>query len=83
MNGDIDPRRFEVSGFADTKPLVGNDSPSNRSRNRRVEIVIRQGVSEEISAEDKEFIQNEGQDLLRDFDIEPEYLFNLLPEEIF
>ncbi len=50
MDGDVDPRRFEVSGFADTQSLGDNNSEANRSRNRRVEIVIRQGLGEEISA---------------------------------
>ncbi|NVK01466.1 MAG: OmpA family protein [Oceanospirillaceae bacterium] len=36
----IDRRRFEVAGFADTKPLVANDSPENRALNRRVEIKL-------------------------------------------
>lgn len=81
--GDINRRRFEVSGVADTQPLVDNSTRENRARNRRVEIIIRQGLNEEISAEDKEVLQAEGQDILRDLDLEPDYLFNLRPEEIF
>ncbi len=83
MDGNVDPRRFEVSGFADTQAIVSNTNAANRARNRRVEIVIRQGVSEEISPEDKEIIQNEGQDLMRDLDIDPTYLFELRPDEVF
>ena len=37
----IDPSRITVQGFADSRPLAPNDSPENRSRNRRVEITIR------------------------------------------
>jgi len=37
----IDPSRITVQGFADSRPLVPNDSPENRSKNRRVEITIR------------------------------------------
>ncbi|EPR42367.1 OmpA/MotB domain protein [Desulfovibrio sp. X2] len=33
----IDPRRLEAIGYADTQPLVPNDTPENRARNRRVE----------------------------------------------
>jgi chemotaxis protein MotB len=83
MDGDVDPRRFEVSGFADTQSLVDNNSEENRSRNRRVEIVIRQGLGEEISEEDKEIIKTEGQDVMRELDINPDYLFELQPDEIF
>lgn len=42
--GVLDPSRLSVTGFADTRPLVANDSPDGRARNRRVEIVIDQGI---------------------------------------
>jgi chemotaxis protein MotB len=83
MDGDVNPRRFEVSGFSDTQPLVSNSTVTNRARNRRVEIVIRQGLDEDISAEEKEIIQTEGQDLLRELDLDPTYLFDLDPGEVF
>ena len=83
MNGDIDRRRFEVSGFADTQPLADNNSQENRARNRRVEIVIRQGLDEDISQADQEVLQGEGQDIIRDLDLDPNYLFNLRPDEVF
>ena len=83
MNGDINPKRFEISGFGDTQPLVANNSRANRARNRRVEIVIRQGIDQDISNEDKKVLQEEGQDILRDLDIDPQYLFDLRPEEVF
>ncbi len=82
--GDINSRRFEVSGFADTKPLVPNSNRENRVRNRRVEIVIQQGVEEDdLSKEDMELLKQDGQDIIRDLDLDPNYLFNLNPEEIF
>lgn len=81
--GDISERRFQVAGFSDTKPLVANDSRENRIRNRRVEIVIQQGLDEELSKDDVELLQSEGQDILRDLDLDPEYLFDLDPEEVF
>jgi len=37
-----DPNRIVVQGYADTKPLVSNDSAENRAKNRRVEIIITQ-----------------------------------------
>jgi chemotaxis protein MotB len=35
-----DPERIVVQGYADTKPLVPNDTAENRAKNRRVEIII-------------------------------------------
>lgn len=35
-----DPSRIEIRAYADTKPLVDNNSTENRARNRRVEINI-------------------------------------------
>lgn len=81
--GEISERRFEVAGFSDTKPLVSNDTAANRIRNRRVEIVIQQGLDEELDQGDIELLKEEGKDILRDLDIDPEYLFELAPEEIF
>ncbi|ETI58317.1 flagellar motor protein MotB [Marinomonas profundimaris] len=40
--GQLDQSRFAVTGFADTRPLVPNDTSSHRATNRRVEIVIKQ-----------------------------------------
>lgn len=37
-HGNIDPDKLFAAGFADTHPLVANDSEENRSMNRRVEI---------------------------------------------
>ena len=45
--GVLDPHRLQVSGFADTRPVDTNDTAEGRARNRRVEIVIRQGVGGE------------------------------------
>jgi type VI secretion system protein ImpK len=37
------PHRFSAKGLADTEPLVPNDSPENKARNRRVEIILLRG----------------------------------------
>ncbi|MGL4879090.1 OmpA/MotB family protein, partial [Paraclostridium dentum] len=34
------PTRFAVKGYAEFRPLVDNDTPENRSTNRRVDILI-------------------------------------------
>ncbi len=39
---ETDQNRIVVEGFADTRPLVPNDSAKNRAINRRVEIIIEQ-----------------------------------------
>jgi chemotaxis protein MotB len=36
----IHPERFVLEGYADTRPLVPNDTSENRARNRRVEIIV-------------------------------------------
>ena len=48
--GKLDPNRFTVTGYADTRSLSENDSSEGRERNRRVEIVIQQGVDPETKA---------------------------------
>lgn len=80
---EINSRRFQVSGFADTKPLVANDSGENRARNRRVEIVIQQGLEADLDQADLDVLKEEGQDILRDLNLDPNYLFDLDPSEVF
>jgi len=36
----IPPERLKSAGFGESKPLFPNDSPANRSRNRRTEFVV-------------------------------------------
>ena len=40
QSGKINPQRLSAVGYGETRPLVPNDSPANRTRNRRVEIVL-------------------------------------------
>ncbi|GEM_PF-29188 len=44
---DIPSSRFLIEGYADTKPMVPNDTPANRAKNRRVEIILQQGEDKE------------------------------------
>lgn len=39
-NRNIEPSRFTIIGYADTKPLFPNSNETNRSKNRRIEIYI-------------------------------------------
>ena len=36
----VEPARMRSDGKADAEPVAANDSPANRARNRRVEIVL-------------------------------------------
>lgn len=38
--GTVDSSKLTAVGYADTRPIVPNDTPEGRSRNRRVEITI-------------------------------------------
>lgn len=59
-NAAIDEERFLVQGYADSQPLVPNDSKEHRALNRRVELIIRRGedvesdktISKEGASED-------------------------------
>ncbi|MBN4075668.1 MAG: type VI secretion system protein TssL [SAR86 cluster bacterium] len=65
-DGVIESDRFVISGYSDTVPFADNATAEGRAINRRVEIVIRQPVSEEISLG------------LRDFDANDPELLNAL-----
>ncbi len=38
--GKLNPKRFIAEGLADTRPIAPNDTPENRAKNRRVNIVF-------------------------------------------
>ncbi len=47
---DIEPGKMAVQGYGDSRPLVPNDSPENRAKNRRVEMTLVLGEKEASSA---------------------------------
>lgn len=56
--GDMAAERFVLEGYADTKPLVPNDTPANRAKNRRVEIIVlKSPVEEELTRSIDELMQ--------------------------
>jgi chemotaxis protein MotB len=56
--GDMAPERFVLEGYADTKPLVPNDTPENRAKNRRVEIIVlKSPVESELTRSIDELMQ--------------------------
>jgi len=50
-DGFLDDERMMVVGFADTRPFTSNDTVDGRASNRRVEIVIRQGIDDTEQSE--------------------------------
>ncbi|MBM6551590.1 flagellar motor protein MotB [Marinomonas ostreistagni] len=82
--GQLDQGRFSVTGFADTRPLVPNDSPTNRATNRRVEIVIRQNDLMRTNVIEPEYPQStEAESNTDDLFTEGDGGFQLAPDEIF
>lgn len=55
LGDEVEKSRVSVSGFADSRPLVPEETPENRAINRRVEIVISQ---EEVRKPEKELSQD-------------------------
>ena len=40
VDGGIKVSRIKFKGYGETKPIVPNDSPSNRNKNRRTDFLI-------------------------------------------
>jgi len=81
--GELDQGRFSVAGFADTKPIVPNDTSENRAKNRRVEIVLQEKSDSEVKAELKAEIKEVDEVLEEDNIRELDQIFELDPNEIF
>jgi len=67
--GQLDDSRMMVVGYADTRPFTSNDTSDGRAANRRVEIVIRQGIDGAQEA-DLEALRNINPDALELLGIE-------------
>lgn len=80
--GGLSPNRFTVAGYGETKPLVANTTGAGRARNRRVEIVIHQGLDDETKAE-LEILRGEDPTAFRAVQEELVRRFELRPDEIF
>ncbi len=80
--GDLRQDRFSVKGYAETRPLVSNDKAVNRARNRRVEIVISQGLDAETD-EQLNSIKKIDPTLYSEIKNEFETQFQLSEDEIF
>lgn len=78
-DGSLDQQRFSIKGMADTQPLVPNDSPENRAKNRRVEIILQEKTDDQVRKQLREETQaidaNASEELDRMFDLDPNEIF--------
>ncbi len=81
-DGALAESRFTITGHADTKPLVSNENAAGRARNRRVEIVIHQGLSDDVKqelevlrAENPEAFNQVRQELMERFELSADEIF--------
>lgn len=44
----VPPKRLYIAGFADTRPVAGNDLPEDRARNRRIRVVLIQNEARAV-----------------------------------
>jgi chemotaxis protein MotB len=49
----LDPKRISIQAFAESRPLVDNKTAENRSKNRRVEIIISKSKKDELDSLDE------------------------------
>jgi len=60
-NQDFNPKLFIATGLADTIPIVPNTTPANKSKNRRVEIIILKNKNKHLSKKNMQEIMKEVQ----------------------
>lgn len=41
QRGGVDPKKLVAVGYGETRPLVPNDTPQNRAKNRRIEFTVK------------------------------------------
>ncbi len=55
----LEPERLSAAGFAEFTPVAPNDTPENRAKNRRIEIVVLPNLDEMPSFDTLEKVANE------------------------
>ncbi|MDG1772584.1 MAG: flagellar motor protein MotB [Oceanicoccus sp.] len=84
--GILNPNRVQVSGFAATKPLASNETIEGRAKNRRVEIVIQQGLGGEAMQQGLRNLKEKDPEFYQSLELEPQDsapAFNLDRSDIF
>ena len=70
---------FAIAGFADTQPLVPNETKENRAKNRRVEIVLQEKTDQEVKQEVIDardiYQQSTPEEKKRIFELDPAEIF--------
>jgi chemotaxis protein MotB len=80
-DGSLDQRRFTVAGYADSRPLVTNSTPEGRVKNRRVEVVVDQGLGDvkrdldTLRGNDAEAFGRVRTELMRRFNLKPDEIY--------
>lgn len=81
-----DPRlpekRFQIAAYGDTRPIESNATAEGRAKNRRVEIVIEQGLTDDVEKDLRE-LQRIDPAGYREVEEAVGVRFDLRPEEIF
>lgn len=80
--GILKPERFRIAGFGDVRPVESNDTKEGRAKNRRVEIIVHQGIDQDLK-EEIQVLKHEDKELYDSLNLEEEVLFDLRPDEIF
>lgn len=81
-DGLLNPGRFEVSGYAATRPVDTNDTSEGRAKNRRVEIVVNQGLDDTLQ-KNLEVLKEADPQLYDDLQLNEPDAFELRRDEIF
>ena len=80
-DGSLDQRRFTVAGYADSRPLAPNNTPEGRVKNRRVDVVIDQGLGDvkhdldTLRGNDAEAFDRVRTELMRRFNLKPDEIY--------
>lgn len=82
QDGAMDQTRFTVTGYGDTRPLADNADAEGRARNRRVEIVVHQGLGDDVRKDlealrrdDPSAYEGVRRTLMERFDLAPNEIF--------
>ncbi len=81
----LNPNRVQVSGFAETRPVDTNETAEGRARNRRVEIIVQQGLGDPVLQQQLEQLKRDDPRAYQQLELEnePTDAFDLRRGDIF